>query len=67
MEDEQTIKMTGIVKEDEFLTFEIVGKKPKTLIYAVISKSSNCVLGMVRWHPAWRHYCYFPNRDEDFV
>ena len=67
IEDEDTIKMTGIWKEDEWLSFEICGKKPKTNVWFVLSKSSNIILGKVKWHPAWRHYCFFPDIEEECV
>jgi hypothetical protein len=44
----------------EWLDFVKIGQKPKTAVYAVKSKGSGDLLGEVKWHPAWRHYCFFP-------
>jgi len=45
---------------DKDLIFELVMKKPKTNIYQVINKQQNSVIGMIKWYPSWRHYCFFP-------
>lgn len=50
---------SNIIFEDEFLFIELTGKKPKTDIYTIFSKCSDCELGEIRWHPSWRHYCFF--------
>jgi len=44
----------------EWLDFEIIERKPKTVVYAVLSKESRAILGEIKWHAAWRHYCFFP-------
>ena len=30
-------------------------------------KCSNIRLGLVKWHPPWRHYCFFPIIEEEIV
>lgn len=55
------------VMEDKWLRFELVEKKPKTNVYFVYSKSDDSCLGAVRWYPAWRHYCFFPNDEFEIV
>jgi len=50
-----------VEKEDEWLSFELSKRKPKTNVYDVISKCSQCILGWIKWYPQWRHYCFFPN------
>lgn len=49
----------------EWLEFREIKNKPKakTKIFKVWSKCSNCSLGIIKWYPQWRHYCYFPNDD----
>jgi hypothetical protein len=42
------------------LSIVIKERKPKTMVYTIWSKCSDCELGEVRWHPSWRHYCFFP-------
>lgn len=44
----------------EWLEFKEKESKPKTRFFEVISNCSNCVLGVIKWHPQWRHYCFFP-------
>jgi hypothetical protein len=67
MNDEYTIKLSGIWKEDEWLYFECIEYKSKTNVFSVISKSSDIELGKIKWHPAWRHYCFFPTTEEETV
>jgi hypothetical protein len=67
MIDEDILNMTQIAKEDEFLCFERIKKLPKTDVYSVDSKCSNISLGLIKWHPSWRHYCFFPAMDEETV
>jgi len=45
------------------LGFEIVAKKPKTNVYQVVNKQQHSVIGIIKWYPSWRHYCYFPYDD----
>lgn len=48
----------------EYKHFDIVHGilKPgrKTREYRIISKSQGMCLGMIKWHGAWRQYCFFP-------
>ena len=46
-------------KESKWLKFKEVGEKPKTRVFEVWSKCSNCILGEIKWYGRWRHYCYF--------
>jgi hypothetical protein len=50
-----------IIYEDEWLSFQLSERKPKTNVYDVVSKCSLCILGVIKWYPQWRHYCFFPN------
>lgn len=56
-----------LIKETEWLKFILVDTLPKTQVYSVWSKSSDCELGKIKWYPAWRHYCYFQRRDIEIV
>jgi hypothetical protein len=38
----------------------------KTDIWSVFSKYTDDCLGEVKWHPQWRHYCFFPELDTVF-
>ena len=48
------------------IVFEQVEKKAKTSVYQVHNTQQGCVIGIVKWHPAWRHYCFFPEYDTVF-
>jgi hypothetical protein len=32
----------------------------KTSIWECKNSKSNTTLGIVKWYPSWRQYCYFP-------
>lgn len=33
-----------------------------TQVWAVVSKSSDAHLGLVKWYAKWRQYCFFPRQ-----
>ncbi|MBW8034846.1 MAG: hypothetical protein FVQ79_04155 [Planctomycetes bacterium] len=35
-------------------------EKLKTSVWSCRNKKSENELGIVKWHAAWRQYCYFP-------
>ncbi len=46
----------------EYLTF-VNAAQPlghKTKVVEVRSKNTNDALGIIKWWPAWRQYCFFP-------
>ena len=47
----------------EWLIFRMVEQKPKTRIWHIYSKQGDYPLGIIKWFPNWRHYCYFPESD----
>lgn len=49
--------------ESKHLMFELMRVLPKTRVFNVRSKSDKTSLGMIKWHPAWRQYCFFPMPD----
>jgi hypothetical protein len=38
----------------------------KTNRFEVWNTQQDCEIGIVKWHPAWRHYCFFPHPDTVF-
>ena len=46
----------------DYIQFALCVQEPgrKTQTWAVNSADSKFRLGEVRWYPAWRRYCYFP-------
>jgi len=47
----------------EYVDFKLVGYKPKTNVYHVVTKSTGDILGVIKWHFPWRQYCFFPFGD----
>lgn len=49
-------------KSYEYIQFEEIESPPtnKTKKFSCMNIKSGIELGMVRWHGAWRQYCYFP-------
>ncbi len=43
----------------KYLCFEELAAKPKTKQFAVKNKSSDSILGYVKWYAPWRRYCFF--------
>lgn len=53
--------MYDIVFEDDWIQIIHKSDLPKTKVYEVWSKYSDCSLGLIKWHNAWRNYCFFPD------
>ena len=53
--------------ETEWIKIKLIEKKAKTNVYDVISKCGVCVLGQIKWHGPWRHYCFHPTTDFETV
>ncbi len=51
----------------EWLEFIEIEQKPKTKVYSVHSKCSDCSLGIIKWNPNWRHYCFFSTIEFETV
>ena len=53
---------------DSFLRFTVCEPEVKiiTTIWVVDAVKSNAFLGTIRWHGAWRKYCFFPLGDTMF-
>lgn len=47
--------------EYQYLTFDKTEKQPvKTSKWNCRNRKSQTILGEIKWHSAWRQYCYFP-------
>ena len=44
----------------EYIHFEELAPKPKTKVWSCKNNKSKEQLGVVKYHPGWRQYCYFP-------
>lgn len=56
-----------MVKEKKWLLFELKERKPKTDVYSVLSLCDGLELGIIKWYPSWRHYCFFPTIEIETV
>ena len=59
-----TIKDVQI--ETEYMRFILWENKPKTQVWNIQSKSSNALLGLIKWYGPWRQYCFFPENETTF-
>ena len=50
----------------EDLHFRPIEQKAKTDVWQCGSNKGDFTLGIVKWHPAWRQYCFFPNAETVF-
>ena len=49
------------MSEYQYINFSEIQKKTKTSVYECRNNKSGDVLGIIKWYPAWRQYCYFPS------
>lgn len=38
----------------------------KTKVYEITTKDSSSILGYIKWHGAWRKYCFYPEGNTIF-
>ena len=50
----------------EFVEFQLVERKPKTVVFKALSKSGGFNLGFVKWFGRWRQYTFFPEPETVF-
>ncbi len=50
----------------QYIEFDWVGSTGKTDIWNVLSKSSEYILGQIKWYGAWRQYCFWPSPQTIF-
>lgn len=48
---------------NKYLEFKLVGHKPRTEIWHVLSKRHGNRLGVIQWYAPWRQYCFYPEAD----
>jgi hypothetical protein len=46
-----------------WIVFREQNQKKKTKVFGVFSNCSDDFIGEIKWHPQWRHYCFFPFFD----
>jgi len=48
---------------NKWIKFVLIEEKPKTKVYSIQTIESDLEIGTIKWHPAWRKYCFFPDGD----
>ncbi len=48
---------------EKWLTFKKIERKPKTDVWDVTANCDGSKLGVIRWYPYWRHYCFIVNLE----
>lgn len=43
-----------------YIKFQLTERKAKTAVYSCCNNNSGHELGIIKWYPGWRQYCYFP-------
>ena len=49
-----------LYKETKWLRFELVDRKPKTIVMHVVVAKSGEILGEISWFARWRQYTFNP-------
>ncbi len=52
--------------EYKYINFKIIEEKPKTKVWGCYNNKSDFLLGEIKWHGAWRQYCFFPSAGTVF-
>jgi len=50
----------------KYINFIKVADKPKTSVWHCNSNSGDYIIGIVKWNPGWRQYCFFPENETVF-
>ena len=45
------------------INFSVIKKLKKTEVWECRNNSWNEVLGIIKWYPLWRQYCFFTNSE----
>ena len=53
----------AIERSKKYVDFIKIPGGHKTKIWKVFSDTSGDIIGIIRWHSPWRHYCFFPNAE----
>lgn len=49
--------------EFQYIKMEKIRDLPKTTVWEVQNKSGEYSIGIIKWNPGWRQYCFFPDQD----
>jgi len=63
MSMENVQKAIEKIRIGKYMIAFLVEQKLKTSIYSINNITHGDVLGIVKWHSAWRQYCFFITSD----
>lgn len=49
--------------EPKYIHFVKIEEKPKTSVWSVVNNTGDYPIGIIRWNPGWRQYCFYPETD----
>jgi len=52
--------MSDLKIKYKYINFIEIEQKPKTKVYSCRNNKSEEELGIVKWFPSWRQYCFYP-------
>ena len=58
--------MTEIKTQYKYIHFEKIADKPMTSVWSCRNNTGDYEIGIVKWNPGWRQYCFFPSSDMVF-
>lgn len=44
----------------KYIEFKLLEQKAKTTVWSCNNLKSNITLGIIKWFPSWRQYCFSP-------
>ncbi len=44
----------------KYIHFVKIDEKPKTTVWSCQNNSGDYSIGLIKWEPGWRQYCFFP-------
>lgn len=50
----------------KYIHFKKIEDKPKTSVWSCRNNSGDYQIGVVKWNPGWRQYCFFSEPDMVF-
>lgn len=45
----------------QYIRMVKIADKPKTSVWEVQNKKGEYSIGIIKWNPGWRQYCFFPD------
>ena len=50
-----------LTNDYKYITMIHAESKPKTEVFAVMTKDQEVTLGVIKWYAPWRQYCFLPD------